>query len=216
MFENFPKKRILVFGDSNTFGADTAGGGRFGDDERYPRILEKLLGEDNYTVLEAGLSGRTAIFDDPLTDGLCGLDSINVCMMSQYPLDMLIIMLGTNDAKERFRCSAYHIARGILRLAKKAETVAAWRGTPKIVVVAPAPIDASYSEKVFSAEMGHGCSEKSVALFDELQRICSKEANIITFDAGVCSEISDFDGMHLSANGHAMLAKGLANFIKAF
>lgn len=95
------KKHIVCFGDSNTHGYCAMNDGRFDENERWTCLLQKELGED-YLILEEGLSGRTTCFNDPLFEGLSGLDYIYPCLMSHEPVDLLIIMLGTNDTKERF------------------------------------------------------------------------------------------------------------------
>ncbi len=98
------KKHILCFGDSNTHGycadpADCADGGiRFNENERWTMRLQSALG-DAYLVTEAGLSGRTTCFPDPIHEGLSGLDYISPCLKSHEFIDLLIIMLGTNDTK---------------------------------------------------------------------------------------------------------------------
>ena len=136
------KRHIICFGDSNTHGYCAATGGRFSEDERWPRLLEKLLGE-SYLVLEEGLSGRTTCYNDPIHEGLSGLDYIYPCLMSHEPVDLLIIMLGTNDTKERFGSSAACIALGLKRLIAKAiATTDCWRnGHPNILIVTPKKID---------------------------------------------------------------------------
>ena len=124
------KKHIVCFGDSNTHGYcadpnDTADRtDRFNEDERWTCLLQKALGEE-YLVLEEGLSGRTTVFSDPLHECMSGLDVIYSTLMSHEPVDLLIIMLGTNDTKERFNASPACIGIGMERLALKAETVAA-------------------------------------------------------------------------------------------
>ena len=131
-YENITERRILVFGDSNTYGYDPERDGRYGETERYPCRIQALLGP-GWTVIEEGLPGRTAVFDDPVTEGLCGLSYLTPCMMSHAPLDTLVVMLGTNDTKERFGCNAYLIAQGIGRLLKKAADTDAWRDKPDIL-----------------------------------------------------------------------------------
>ena len=112
------KKHIVCFGDSNTHGYRAEDNGRFGEDQRWTRLLEQYLGEE-YLVLEEGLSGRTTCYDDPIHEGLSGLSAIYPCLMSHEPVDLLIIMLGTNDTKERFASSAACIALGLKRLDRK-------------------------------------------------------------------------------------------------
>ena len=114
-YENMTRRRVLCYGDSNTYGYDPARDGRYGDDERYPMVLQNLLG-DGWSVVEEGLPGRTAVFDDAITEGMNGLALITPILMSHAPLDTVTIMLGTNDSKNRFDCSSYLISLGIVRL----------------------------------------------------------------------------------------------------
>ena len=120
-YENIKERRVLCFGDSNTYGYDPVRDGRYGLEERYPTVVQSLLGS-GWSVVEEGLPGRTAVFDDPITEGMNGLRVITPILMSHAPLDTVTIMLGTNDSKERFGCNSYLIAQGIVRLAKKALT----------------------------------------------------------------------------------------------
>ena len=94
------QKNILCFGDSNTHGYNSKTGGRFTVEERWTKLLQRKLGDDYY-VIEEGLSGRTTSFEDPVFEGLSGLNAIYPCMMTHEPLDLVIIMLGTNDTKDR-------------------------------------------------------------------------------------------------------------------
>lgn len=98
------------------------------------------LGEE-YTVIEEGLCGRTAVFDDPLNEGMNGLAYLNPCLMSHSPIDYLIIMLGTNDCKERFSATPKNIADGMKRLIMKAKHTDAWRENQQILLLAPGPIE---------------------------------------------------------------------------
>jgi lysophospholipase L1-like esterase len=211
---DFPKRRILAFGDSNTYGYDPATDGRYGDSQRWPRVLEALLGEE-YTVIEEGLPGRTGVFDDPITEGLSGLAYITPCMMSHAPLDTVVIMLGTNDTKERFGCNAGLIARGLGRLIKKAQTTEAWRGKPDVLVVCPTPIVPAYDHLMFASAMGRGCAEKSVELGAALEPI-ALAAGARFIDAGTLPgvEVHPLDGMHLTCEAHTALAQGLAAQLK--
>ena len=113
------KRHIVCFGDSNTHGYRASDDGRYDEQERWTCLLQKQLG-DGYLIIEEGLSGRTTCFSDPIHEGLSGLDYIYPCLMSHEPVDLLVIMLGTNDTKERFGASAACIALGLKRLIAKA------------------------------------------------------------------------------------------------
>lgn len=115
------RKRIVCFGDSNTWGLNAETMRRFPEEVRWPCLLQEKLG-DEYQIIEEGLPGRTSVMDDPLLEGMNGMDYIVPCIKSHAPVELVIIMLGTNDTKERFGLTAHNIAQGITRLAKKGST----------------------------------------------------------------------------------------------
>lgn len=206
-------KTIVCFGDSNTHGYQSANGGRFSEEERWPCLLDNLLGE-HYRVMEEGLSGRTTVFDDPLFEGLNGLTSIFQCLMTHEPVDLLILMLGTNDTKARFGCTAPNIAKGMERLICKAKSVTeAWRDGPNILLVTPAPIDPRYARTSVGSEMGPGCAEKSREL-DPLYREAAMRQGCHYLDAGTLGlTMHPNDYMHLDLESHRKLAEALSGII---
>lgn len=197
------KKRILCYGDSNTWGYDAFTDGRFGEEVRWTGVLQKLLGED-YIIIEEGLCGRTTVFEDPLNEGLNGLTYIHPCMMTHSPMDCLVIMLGTNDCKERFGVSARNIACGMKRLLIKALQTPAWRKLPHILLVAPGGIEKGCESSPVASEMGK-CSEKSQELAQEYRRI-AEELQVEFLDAGEVVRMNTLDYMHLDARSHERLA----------
>lgn len=211
------KKHILCLGDSNTHGycadpADCADGGiRFNEQERWTKRLQQLLG-DEYLVIEEGLSGRTTCFDDPIHEGLNALDYIYPCLKSHENVDLLIIMLGTNDCKDRFYASAGCIALGMARLVKKARATDCWGGkAPNILVVAPPPIgEGMYSSSV-AETMGEKCVEKSRSLARYYLEQC-RLLDCHFLDADGC-EFNRVDYMHLTNRGHSQLAQRLGELV---
>ena len=209
------KKHIVCFGDSNTHGYNGDTFGRFDETERWTCLLQDLLGNE-YLVLEEGLSGRTTVFDDPLHEGLSGLDSINSCLLSHEPVDLLIIMLGTNDTKERFAVSPEAIGIGMDRLVKKAKTTfATWKDdTPNILIVTPKNIDDEYEQTPTAAPMGMGCAKRSRGLAKCFEEV-AKNNNCHYLDANLyVSNNNKTDYMHLDKEGHKELAHALYEKIK--
>lgn len=213
------KKHIVCFGDSNTHGycadpRDQADGGiRFNESERWPMRLQGLLG-DGYHVIEEGLSGRTTCFDDPIHEALSGIEYITPCLKSHETVDLLIIMLGTNDTKDRFCASAACIGIGMARLVKKAMATECWGGKrPNILVIAPPPIGEGMLSAECAATMGQHCVGKSRELAKYYRMHCELlGCNFL--DAGELGcEFNRVDFMHLTSIGHETLAKALAERI---
>lgn len=202
-------KRIICYGDSNTYGYDTDTNGRFSESIRYPGALQKLAGAE-YTIIEEGLSGRTTCFNDPLNEGLNGLDYLYPCLMSHGPFDTLIIMLGTNDCKERFSATPKNIADGMKRIIEKAKLLPVWTNKPHILLVCPPPIQKGCESSPVAGEMGR-CSEKSYHLSEEYKALAELEG-IDYLDAGD-ADINQIDYMHLSAEGHRWLAHQIWNYL---
>ena len=213
------KKHILCFGDSNTHGycadpADCADGGiRFTEEQRWTQLLQEALGQ-GYLVIEEGLSGRTTCFDDPIHEGLNGLDYIYPCLKSHEEIDLLIVMLGTNDCKDRFYASAACIGLGMARLVNKAKSTDCWGGKqPNILVIAPPPIGEGMLTSSVAATMGQLCVEKSRQLADSYREQCEL-LNVSFLDAGAIGcEFNTVDFMHLTSRGHRTLAEALTKLI---
>ena len=213
------KKHIVCLGDSNTHGycadpADCADGGiRFNESERWTRLLQKHLGEE-YLVIEEGLSGRTTCFEDPLHEGLSALNYIYPCLKSHEFVDLLIIMLGTNDTKDRFASSAACIGIGMSRLVKKAQATECWGDKkPNILVVAPPPIGEGMLTSAVADTMGTGCVEKSRQLAHYYEEQC-KLIGAHFLDAGKLGcEFNKVDFMHLTKKDHSTLASALAALV---
>ena len=208
------KKHIVCLGDSNTHGycadpADCADGGtRFNEQERWPRVLEKLLGEE-YLVLEEGLSGRTTVFEDWLHEGMSALSVVCPILMSHEPVDLLIIMLGTNDTKDRLGQNAACIALGMERLIQKAQSIPCWTdGKPNILVVCPPYIGEGLNDPC----MGTTCVQKSRELAGYMEPV-AKRNGCAWLDAEGVGEFNKVDFMHLTRKGHADLAAKLAEIV---
>ena len=209
------KKHIVCFGDSNTHGycadpADCADGGdRYNEEERWTCLLQKVLGEE-YLVLEEGLSGRTTVFPDPLHESMAGLDVIYSTLMSHEPVDLLILMLGTNATKARFGANAACIGIGMERLVMKAKTVPAWRnGKPNILLIAPPHIGEGLYLRPEGEPMGPGCPEKSRGVAKYYAAVAQNQGCAF-LDAEGIAEFNTLDCMHLTRKGHRQLAERLS------
>ena len=132
---------VICFGDSNTYGRDPVTKGRLPRDVRWPGVLHEALG-NGYYVIEEGLNGRTTVWDDPVRPGphkRNGVYYLLPCLESHAPVDLLIMMLGTNDLKARYALTPYDIAESMGHLAEIAQKSGCGPGggPPKILILAP-------------------------------------------------------------------------------
>lgn len=208
-------KKIVCFGDSNTYGYNAKTIDRFTETERWTCLLAKFLGE-GYHVAEEGLEGRTACFEDPLFEGLCGFQYLYPCLMTHKPVDLLLIMLGTNDVKQRFSSTPENVAKGMERLVQKAmDSRQAFRdNNPNILLITPPAIEPGYQNTNVYGEMGERCVEKSRALGPLYEQV-AKNLGCHYLDAGQIAgvEMNPYDFMHLSLEAHSAFAKFLAGRI---
>ncbi|MBD3390709.1 MAG: hydrolase [Chitinivibrionales bacterium] len=203
-------RTIVCFGDSNTWGHDPASGERFPADVRWPGVLQAELGSA-YRVIEEGQCGRTTVWDDPIEGQRNGKDYLMPCLESHRPLDLVIVMLGTNDLKMRFSVSAEDIAKGaaVLAAAARASTCGPDAGPPEVLLVAP-PIVKGLTEY---AEMFEGAEQKSHRLAGHY-RAMAELHGCYFLDAGSVVEPSPLDGVHLEASEHLKLGMVLAERVQ--
>ena len=204
-------KTVVCFGDSNTWGYDPEMKERFAPDRRWTGVLAKSLG-DSYRVIEEGLNGRTTVVDDPIRPYRNGRDYIIPCLESHMPIDLVTIMLGTNDLKERFNRSASDIAESAATLAEMAlnSTFGPNEGRPKVLLIAPPPV----VRLTELAEMFDGAVEKSKR-FAEHYRNMADWYDCEFFDAGSVIRSSELDGIHFEASEHEKLGIAIAGVVKA-
>ena len=212
------RKHIVCLGDSNTHGLcadpdDCADGGRrFNENERWPQLLQKSLG-DAYLIIEEGLSGRTTVFPDPLHEGMPAIDVVYPVLMSHEPIDLLIVMLGTNDTKERFSVGAPGIALGMDRLISKIKSIPCWAEKgPNILMISPAHIGEGMHTSPVAGTMGEGCAKRSAQLSKYFKPVADAQGCAF-WDAEGKTQINEIDYMHLTKKGHALLAGHLSKIV---
>lgn len=211
-------KRILCYGDSNTWGHNpdpAAGDLRYADEVRWTGVLQKLL-KDKVTIIEEGLCGRTIMFDDPLSPDRNGSKFLNCMIQSQQPLDMIIFMLGTNDVRHIFTPSTKEIAIGMQNMVKMAQNPSIyWVGkVPEILVIAPVPVREEIAQSEFYGQYDEKSVRKSRELAKEYQSIFADMPGVQLLDAGKVAEVSVTDCIHLSRKGHENLARAVKEMVE--
>jgi len=211
--------KVLCYGDSNTNGTKSDRSGRFATDERWTGLLQKQLG-DTYYVLEEGLGGRTTDLEHYNSDkpSRNGLVYFKACVDSHMPLDIIIVMLGTNDLKTMYNRSAEDVAQALKQYPEYVDKYCADRGLkrPKIILVSPAYMDENAPKFVDSMPKPGVYDEVSAQkskMFAEPIRRIAKDMECEFFDAAHVTKTGD-DGCHLDAQSHQNLADEITRLVK--
>jgi len=206
-------KRILCFGDSNTWGYVPAGEvERFPADVRWTGVMSEKLG-DGYLVIEEAQNGRTTVFDDPY-ETICknGSKHLPVVLESQKPVDLVIVMLGTNDLKAHLGQTAQTIAFGAGVLVDQilASDAGPGKVAPKVLLIAPALV--AEGECPFGPKFD-GAAEKSRGFAPAYRR--EAELRGVSFmNAADHVTVPPTDCIHFDKVGHGALGVALADRVR--
>lgn len=205
------KKTILCFGDSNTWGfIPGSDGERYAPEIRWPGVMAAALGP-GFRVVEEAQNGRMTAWDDPCEPFVskCGADHLPVVLESHKPLDLVILMLGTNDLKNHLNHNAWAIASGMGALAEivLASDAGPGKAAPRVLVVAPVPLHPE-------AKCPFGrLFDRAAPLSRELAAAYREVADGLGaafFDAGAHASCPATDCIHIDDRGHAAIGSALA------
>lgn len=208
-------RTLLCFGDSNTHGTvpmrDVAAlMERFPRRERWVALLQGAL--PGWEVIAEGHPGRTTVHDDPVGGAhKNALRVLPALLESHRPVDLVLLMLGTNDLKERFGVNAQDIALSLERLLREIGNSRAGPGggAPPVLLVAPPPI---LETGCLAAEFSGGAA-KSRALGAELARVAARN-DLPFIDLGAHVRVSEIDGVHYDAGANPVIARVLAGAVR--
>lgn len=206
-------KTVLCFGDSLTWGYDAETLGRHRFEDRWPSVLSAALGPE-VNVIPEGLNGRTTGYDDHLAD--CernGAKSLPTVLHSHMPIDLVVIMLGSNDMKPAVAGPAFAARQGIQRLVGLVRHHE-WSfdyETPDILIVSPPPL-CETANPVFAAIFAGGV-EQSLMLAS-LYRDLADEMGCGFYDAASVARTTPLDGVHLDAENTRALGRGLEPIVR--
>lgn len=209
------KKRILLYGDSNTHGYRGSDHMRFEKPLRWTTIAGELAGED-FELINKGMNGRTACCGEPLYPFRNGLKYIEPCILSHLPLDMVCVMLGTNDLKREFGLSARDIAGNCGEVLKKAKAVMDRErpeNTCKYLLMSPIEVSSDLSRSKWVDDYE---GEVTIQKSKELSKCCAEVAEdegFLFFDGALYGRPCTDDGIHLSGESHRSLGLAFGSYL---
>lgn len=208
-------KNVLCFGDSNTWGFNAATKERFAVDVRWTGVLRNFLGRE-YNIIEEGLNGRTTVLNDPIEDYRNGKEYITPCLRSHRPLDLVIIMLGTNDLKKRFSMTAFDIAAGagvLVDIVLKSGTGHNGKA-PKVLLISPIGVGANINESDFGETFGGDSSIKTARQFGSHYKRIAQQYGCEFMNAAEIAAPSPIDAIHMEAGEHKKLGEAVAGKVR--
>lgn len=202
---------ILCFGDSNTHGTrplETLGVfDRYPRGARWPDVMAAALGPAHEVITE-GLPGRTTVHDDPVEGGVrSGIAVLPALLFSHRPIDLMVIMLGTNDLKHRFSVTAFEIARSVERIGREALASGC---VADLMLVAPAPVRMAG----VLADTFAGAEARQAGLAAHL-RAAADRLGAAFLEAGLTVSVSQRDGVHWEVEAHRDFGAVMAGAVAA-
>lgn len=206
-------QHILVYSDSLSWGIIPMTRKRLAFEQRWPGVMEISLCSSGrqVRVIEDCLNGRRTAWDDPFKPGRNGLVGLAQRIEIHSPLELVVLMLGTNDFQSMHH-NAWHSSQGVLALVSVIRTAPIEPGMPmpQILVVAPPAIR---TPKGPIAPKFEGGERKCVGLAEAYRKVC-EEVGCHFFDAGSVITSSNVDGVHLDFEQHLALGKAVSEVVK--
>ncbi|WP_337184603.1 SGNH/GDSL hydrolase family protein [Shinella sp.] len=207
-------KTVLCYGDSLTWGYNAETLDRHAFEDRWPSVLARALGPE-VTVIAEGLNGRTTAYDDHLAD--CdrnGARILPTILHSHDPIDLVIILLGTNDMKPAVCGTAFGAVQGMERLVSLVRHHA-WpfdaEEGPEVLIVSPPPL-CETANTAFAAMFAGGVEQS--AMLATLYADLADETGCGFFDAGSVAGTTPLDGVHLDVRSTRAVGKGLEPVVR--
>ena len=196
-------KKVLCFGDSNTYGFNPENGGRYSKNERWSGVLSAMLGKE-WTIIEAGCNNRTAFSDSPE-----GLEKTGYKSLINYldkDITHVVLAIGINDLQKIYNPTLEEFYVGIKKLVN---IVRENTDNTKIILCSPSVINEDILNSWFVSLFDECAIEKSLKLSEIYQRV-SLECDCLFLDLNKIVTVSQIDGLHYSVDAHKQIAETLS------
>ena len=202
-------KKVLCFGDSNTYGFVPEKRTRYDKNTRWTGVLQALCGSD-FSIIEGGCNNRTAFVDNPAGAEQTGYKILPEYFTKDY-FDIVVLAIGINDLQLFFRPTLEEFEQGMEKLIKITKDLSP---NAKIILVCPSKLDlAGIKSGVFSFQFDEISVEKSYHLQQIYKKLAEKHACKLV-DLNEIVKVSPLDGLHFSAESHKKIAENLYKNLK--
>jgi len=209
------KKRIMIYGDSNTHGYNAVDASRFDENTRWTGVCQNILG-DEYVIVEEGLNGRNTCYNVPDMEFKNGISTIIPITLSQLPLDVICVKLGSNDIDKFSKHTPEQIAADAARVLMLAKYTAEEKYPDhprKYVLMAPLELTPEALHGEFAEFYDEECIEIAKKLPAAYEAMAEK-LGFMYFDANKYAKCCPLDGLHLDAENHRKMGEAFAQFVK--
>ena len=206
---NMNMKKILCYGDSNTYGFIPSSGKRYDKDTRFGGILTSILSSD-FEIIEEGMNNRTGFCRNPEGLKQSGGEYLSIYLQNHRDIDICILALGTNDFQFFYNIDENIIREGLQNLIN---SIRIYNPNARIIIVPPVKITQNILKSYFSMMFNQESIEKIQKMFPIFKNTAQAN-NCLYFDFNLITEPSDTDGLHYTKESHKLIAEHLAEFIK--
>ena len=201
-------KKILCYGDSNTFGFNPKNGGRYDKTTRWSGILSDLL-KEKYEVIEEGMNNRTGFFKNPEGLKQSGGEYLSIYLQNHKDIDICLLSLGTNDALIFYPLDKTSTEKGLQNLTSE---IIKTNFKTKVVIIPPVKITKDLLHSGFAVIFNKDSIKKIQNTFPAFEEF-AKANNYYYFDFNKFTSPSQIDGIHYTKESHKIIAAKLAEFI---
>lgn len=199
-------KKILCYGDSNTFGCNPSNFTRYSENERWSGILKEKF-KNQFEVFEEGANNRNGFVDNPDGDFYSSQKYLPELLNKLGNLDIIILAVGTNDLQFQYNITFEQIEKGLENL-----IVISKKYSEKIIVIPPVILNDNIFNGFFKTMFDKSSIEKSQNV-GEIYRKVVQKFNCLFFDIDKITKPSEIDGLHYTKESHSIIAEKLYEFI---
>ena len=202
-------KKILCYGDSNTFGFNAKDGSRFDKNTRWTALLQRNM-ENDYKIIEEGMCDRTGFYDNPKGDLFSAQRHFPEFLSKSDRFDIIILAIGTNDLQFQYNIDFNVVQSGLAKLIKIAQEKA-----DSILIVPPVILKENILNGYFKIQFDETSIIKSRKIGTIYQEL-SNAFSCTYFDINKIVQPSDIDGLHYDEAAHKIVADKLTQLLFCF